>query len=113
LARFSCCTLSAPARHSNNRAVCGVIDFRSTVSRSSGLIDDDGFFWRDVASLRRHLAPEAAEAELRAQIEPARSAGIDPPHIDAHMAAAMLPELLDCHVRLDMTTAGRVEPGPA
>jgi hypothetical protein len=61
------------------------------------LIDDDGFFWRDVASLRRHLAPEAAEAELRAQIEPARSAGIDPPHIDAHMAAAMLPELLDCN----------------
>src|SRR5580693_1527897 len=25
------------------------------------------------------------------QVEPARSAGIDPPHIDAHMAAAMLP----------------------
>jgi hypothetical protein len=38
--------------------------------------------------------------ELRAQIERARSAGINPTHIDAHMAAAMLPELLDCHVRL-------------
>jgi predicted glycoside hydrolase/deacetylase ChbG (UPF0249 family) len=113
LARFSCCTLSAPARHGNNRAVCGVIDFRSTVSRSSGLIDDDGFFWRDVASLRRHLAPEAAEAELRAQIEPARSAGIDPPHIDAHTAAAMLPELLDCHVRLghDYGRASRTRSG--
>jgi hypothetical protein len=72
----------------------------STVSRASGLIDDDGFFWRDVASLRRHLVPEAAEAELRAQIERARAAGINPTHIDAHMAAAMLPELLDCHVRL-------------
>src|SRR5260370_38103585 len=35
-----------------------------------------------------------------AQIERARSAGIHPTHIDAHMAAAMLPELLDCHVRL-------------
>ena len=31
----------------------------STVSRGSGLIDDDGYFWRDVASLRRHLVPEA------------------------------------------------------
>src|SRR5436309_1982503 len=72
----------------------------STVSRASGLIDDDGYFPRDVASLRRHLVPEAAEAELRAQIERARSAGINPSHIDAHMAAAMLPELLDCHVRL-------------
>jgi hypothetical protein len=34
-----------------------------------------------------------------AQIERARSAGIRPTHSDAHMAAAMLPELLDCHVR--------------
>jgi chitin disaccharide deacetylase len=72
----------------------------STVSRASGLIDDDGYFWRDVASLRRHLVPEAAETELRTQIERARSAGMNPTHIDAHMAAAMLPELLDAHVRL-------------
>jgi len=72
----------------------------STVSQASGLIDEDGFLWRDVASLRRHLVPEAAEAELRAQIERAQAAGIEPTHIDAHMAAAMLPELLDCHVRL-------------
>jgi predicted glycoside hydrolase/deacetylase ChbG (UPF0249 family) len=72
----------------------------STVSRASGLIDDDGYFWRDDASLRRHLVVEAAEAELRAQIERARLAGMNPTHIDAHMAAAMLPELLDCHVRL-------------
>jgi chitin disaccharide deacetylase len=72
----------------------------STVSQASGLIDEDGFFWRDVASLRRHLVPEAAEAELRAQIERAQAAGIEPTHIDAHMAVAMLPELLDWHVRL-------------
>jgi predicted glycoside hydrolase/deacetylase ChbG (UPF0249 family) len=72
----------------------------STVSRASGLIDNDGYFWRDVASLRHHLVPEAAEAELRSQIERARSAGMNPTHIDAHMAAAMLPELLECHVRL-------------
>ena len=72
----------------------------STVSRASGLIDHDGYFWRDVASLRRHLVPEAAEAEMRAQIDRALSAGLAPTHIDAHMAAAMLPELLDAHVRL-------------
>ena len=46
--------------------------------------------------------PEAAEAELRAQIELAMAAGIEPTHIDAHMAAAMLPELLDMHVRLGL-----------
>ncbi len=49
----------------------------STVSRASGLIDDDGFFWRDVASLRRHLVPEAADAELRA--DRAGAVGRNPP----------------------------------
>ena len=72
----------------------------STVSRASGLIDGDGYFWRDLEGLRRHLVPEAAEAELRAQIERALAAGMRPTHIDAHMAAAMLPGLLDAHVRL-------------
>ncbi len=72
----------------------------STVSRASGLIDPDGYFWRDLDSLRRHLVPEAAELELRAQIERALAAGMAPTHLDAHMAAAMLPELLDAHVRL-------------
>lgn len=72
----------------------------STVSRASGLIDGDGYFWRDVASLRRHLVPEAAEIELRMQIERAVAADLRPTHIDAHMGAAMLPELLGAHVRL-------------
>jgi len=72
----------------------------STASRASGLIDGEGYFWRDVGSLRAHLVPEAAEAELRAQIELAVAAGLRPTHIDAHMAAAMLPELIDLHVRL-------------
>ena len=72
----------------------------STTSRASGLIDEDGYLWRDTASFRAHLVPEAAEAELRAQIERASAAGIKPTHIDAHMAAAMLPELIEMHVRL-------------
>jgi predicted glycoside hydrolase/deacetylase ChbG (UPF0249 family) len=72
----------------------------STTSRASGLIDDDGYFWRDVAALRAHLVAEAAEAELRTQIDCALQAGIRPTHIDAHMAAAMLPELIDLHLRL-------------
>jgi len=72
----------------------------STVSTASGLIDGDGYFWRDLDSLHRHLVPEAAELEMRTQIERAFAAGLRPTHLDAHMAAAMLPELLDAHVRL-------------
>jgi len=47
----------------------------STVSCACGLIDDDGYLWRDVASLGARLIPEAAEIERRAQIARARSAG--------------------------------------
>ena len=72
----------------------------STRSRASGLLDDDGYFPRDVRTLAAQLVPEAAEAELRAQVETAVAAGLRPTHLDAHMAAAMLPELLDAHVRL-------------
>ncbi len=72
----------------------------STASATSGLTDPDGYFWRDVASLRRNLVPEAAELELRAQVERAYAAGLRPTHLDAHMAAAMLPELLEFHVTL-------------
>lgn len=72
----------------------------STRSPTSGLVDQDGWMWRDVVSLRRRLVPEAAEAELRAQVERALAAGLRPTHLDAHMAAAMLPNLLDLHVRL-------------
>ncbi len=72
----------------------------STVSQASGLIDPDGYFWPDLDSVRRHLVPEAAEIELRMQIERAVAAGLRPTHVDAHMAAAMLPGLLDAHVRL-------------
>lgn len=72
----------------------------STVSQASGLIDGDGYFWRDLDDVRRNLVPEAAEAELRAQIERALSSGMRPTHIDAHMATAMLPELLGAHVQL-------------
>lgn len=72
----------------------------STASKASGLIDDDGYFWRDLAALRRHLVPEAAALELRAQVERAIAAGLRPTHLDAHMAAAMLPELLETHIAL-------------
>jgi chitin disaccharide deacetylase len=72
----------------------------STVSPASGLIDPDGYFWRDVESLRRHVVPEAAEIELRAQIDRAIASGLLPTHLDAHMGAAMLPELLEIQIRL-------------
>ncbi|MHA1571116.1 MAG: ChbG/HpnK family deacetylase, partial [Alphaproteobacteria bacterium] len=42
---------------------------------SAGLTDSYGYFWPDVATLQRKAAPEAVEAELRAQIDKAIAVG--------------------------------------
>ncbi len=72
----------------------------STTSRRSGLIDESGYFWRRLPMLAAHVAAEAAEAEMRAQIERALGAGIDVTHLDAHMGAALLPSLVEIYIRL-------------
>lgn len=72
----------------------------STSSKASGLIDDDGFMWRRVPLLREHLVVEAAEAEMRAQIDTALAAGLAITHLDTHMGAALTPELIDVYIRL-------------
>jgi hypothetical protein len=72
----------------------------STVSRASGLIDSEGYFWRNCLDLRAHVVPEAAEAEMRAQIERALAAGIDVTHLDTHMGGALVPELAEIYLSL-------------
>jgi chitin disaccharide deacetylase len=59
--------------------------------KSAGMTDEFGYFWPTVPQARR-AHPEAVEAELRAQIECARMAGIDVTHLDAHMGTAQMPE---------------------
>lgn len=72
----------------------------TTASPASGLVDSDGYFWRRVALLAEHVEPDAAEIELRAQIDRALSAGIDVTHLDTHMGAAAIPSLLEIYARL-------------
>jgi chitin disaccharide deacetylase len=72
----------------------------STISRASGLIDEDGYFHRDIPSLLPTLVPEAAEMEMSAQIERALASGLRPTHVDAHMGVALLPQLVGSYVRL-------------
>lgn len=72
----------------------------STTSRSSGLLDEDGYFWRKLPTLAANVIPEAAEEEMRSQIERAFAAGIDITHLDTHMGAAVLPELVEIYIRM-------------
>jgi len=57
----------------------------STRERSSGLIDEAGYFHQTSEAVTRNARPAAVEAEVNAQVEMALSAGIDVTHIDAHM----------------------------
>ncbi|MEE8272194.1 MAG: polysaccharide deacetylase family protein [Alphaproteobacteria bacterium] len=74
----------------------------STTSRASGLIDPDGYMWRSVPKLRAHMVVDAVEQELRAQIDAALAAGLDVSHLDAHMGAALVPELVGLYLQLGL-----------
>ena len=68
--------------------------------RRSGLVDQDGYMWRNVPLLRQNLDVVAAEEEMTAQIERALGTGLDPTHLDAHMGAAAVPELVGIYRKL-------------
>ena len=59
-----------------------------------------GHFWPQVAQTQAIMQVDAALAELRAQIELVRAAGIDFTHLDTHMGAALLPALFSAYVEL-------------
>lgn len=72
----------------------------STTSRASGLVDEQGYLPQNCLDLRARIVPEACEIELRAQIEMGLASGIDATHLDTHMGAALVPELLPIYLRL-------------
>ncbi len=50
-----------------------------------GMVDPDGYLWRDTLQTAVKAKPAEIEQEIRAQIERALSRGIKPSHIDTHM----------------------------
>ncbi len=86
-------TLTSEWRHYRWRPLTGA-------SKVSGLVDDDGYMWRTARAAHDHAHPDAVEAELRAQIDTALSAGIDATHLDCHMGTALAPKFADIYLRL-------------
>ncbi|MFT3670745.1 polysaccharide deacetylase family protein [Aestuariivirga sp.] len=72
----------------------------SKASKASGLVDGDGFMWRNVPELRRNAHPNAVEEELRTQIEAFKASGLKATHMDGHMGAILAPEFYDIYLRL-------------
>lgn len=72
----------------------------STHDTASGLIDEEGYFYRLAAPVRAKSDPMAAELEMAWQIERALAAGIDVTHIDSHMFTIYHPKLLPLYLDL-------------
>ena len=109
-------------------------DFRwgpvSSRDKVRSLLDQDGYFPLLETDVGSRAKPKEAESELRAQIEKARSAGINISHFDTHMTALMqhkdllkvyeklgrdyhLPVLLDRSGSRKLPPGGTVEPEQA
>jgi hypothetical protein len=65
----------------------------STSDPASGMIDDEGYFYRTSEDAQTHADSEAACIEINAQIDRAIMAGIQPTHIDTHMGTVAHPKL--------------------
>lgn len=57
----------------------------AAAEKVKGLLDGEGYLWRDARSVAGHASAAEVETELRAQIERARQFGIKFTHVDTHM----------------------------
>jgi hypothetical protein len=70
-------------------------------ARVPSLVDSDGYLWADPADTTRHAKIDQVEAELRAQIDRCREAGVRLSHLDHHMFVLYRrPDFIQLYVRL-------------
>jgi predicted glycoside hydrolase/deacetylase ChbG (UPF0249 family) len=66
-----------------------------------GLLDPDGYLYRDVRAVATHATPAEVETELRAQIDRARQFGIQFTHVDSHMGTLFArPEYFEVYTKV-------------
>jgi chitin disaccharide deacetylase len=68
---------------------------------SPGLVDAEGAFWPSVEEVVKHATADEVEAEIKAQLERARTMGFEPTHLDSHMGTLFTkPEFLQRYIKL-------------
>ncbi len=72
----------------------------STRDVNSGLLDDEGYFFRDCGPVQEKGVVTAVYHELAAQYDHAVAVGIEPTHIDSHMGCVFHPRLLPSYFQL-------------
>ncbi len=72
----------------------------SSVDTGTGLLDHESSLWRTSEAAVENVTGEAAEIEMRAQIQRAIDHGIDITHIDTHMGTVMNPKFIQAYLTL-------------
>ncbi len=71
----------------------------STRDPQSGLMDDEGFFYRSSNDAAAHGDPAAVAVEVKAQIARALASGVDATHIDTHMGTMTYPPFIPHYIQ--------------
>lgn len=71
----------------------------STRDHASGLMDDEGYFFRNVESARKSNDSNAVANELVAQVKRALSVGVDVTHVDTHMGTLLYHRFLPLYAQ--------------
>ena len=65
------------------------------------LVDKEGAMWRTVPEVVAHASADEVEKEIRAQLDRARTLGIQPTHLDTHMGTLFAtPAFLERYVKV-------------
>jgi chitin disaccharide deacetylase len=66
-----------------------------------GLVDSEGALWSSVEDVIKNATPDEVEAEIRAQIERAKTFGFNPTHLDSHMGTLFAkPEFMQRYIKV-------------
>ncbi len=74
----------------------------STRDAASGLVDDEGYFYRGYPDAIERGDADAVAIEFEAQVMRAKQAGIEPTHMDSHMGTALQPKFISAYVQTAM-----------
>ncbi len=73
----------------------------SASDKVKGLLDPEGYIWRDVRSTATNASAAEIETELRAQLERAKQYGIKFTHLDTHMGTVYArPDYFEVYTKL-------------
>ncbi len=71
----------------------------SSVDPATGMLDEDGFFWRTSNEAQTHGDGDAVMVELQTQVRKALEWGVDATHMDTHMGSVAHPKFIPAYIQ--------------